>query len=220
MSGRRSAYGTPFHWDHAGHDVHMLVTPAIWALFVAVALRPPFRHGPLGFAVFVMTMTFTGIPLLILALFIVPMGVTVRPGGLACVPGHGAVGITDATGSQAVSGWGVAAGDRGAVEVFQSCRQCAQCSAGDYRRCVRHGIGDMYGFVAVDRPPGLWGGYAMALSWRVEVSVIQKTTRLTKFTECRSKRPPACLVPLCKKSPPPILDRVSSAAASATDSEG
>lgn len=61
----------------------MLVTPAIWALFVAVALRPPFRHGPLGFAVFVMTMTFNEIPLLMLALFIVSMGLTGRPDGLA-----------------------------------------------------------------------------------------------------------------------------------------
>ena len=34
------------------------------------------------------------------------------------------------------------------------------CLAGEYRRCERHGIADMYGFVPVDRAPGLWGGYA------------------------------------------------------------
>ena len=34
------------------------------------------------------------------------------------------------------------------------------CGAGEYRRCGRHGIGDMYGFVAVSTPPALWGGYA------------------------------------------------------------
>ena len=34
------------------------------------------------------------------------------------------------------------------------------CRAGEYRRCARHGMRDMYGFIAVDRAPGLWGGYA------------------------------------------------------------
>ena len=47
-----------------------------------------------------------------------------------------------------------------AVEVFQSCRECPPCRAGEYRRCVRHGLGDMYGFIPVERAPGLWGGYA------------------------------------------------------------
>jgi alcohol dehydrogenase len=47
-----------------------------------------------------------------------------------------------------------------AVEVFQSCRTCQRCAAGDYRHCSRHGIGDSYGFVPADRDPGLWGGYS------------------------------------------------------------
>jgi alcohol dehydrogenase len=47
-----------------------------------------------------------------------------------------------------------------AVEVFQSRRACAACRAGEYRRCESHGLADMYGFIAVDRAPGLWGGYA------------------------------------------------------------
>jgi alcohol dehydrogenase len=54
----------------------------------------------------------------------------------------------------------VAAGDRVAVEVFQSCRACPACRAREYRRCARHGLADMYGFLSVDREPGLWGGYA------------------------------------------------------------
>jgi alcohol dehydrogenase len=54
----------------------------------------------------------------------------------------------------------VSVGDLVAVEVFQSCRQCANCLGGEYRRCERHGLADMYGFVPVDRAPGLWGGYA------------------------------------------------------------
>ena len=81
-------------------------------------------------------------------------------GGFAFVPGHETVGILEAVGDAAARRWGVAAGDRVAVEVFQSCRNCARCSGGEYRRCVRHGIGDMYGFIPADRAPGLWGGYA------------------------------------------------------------
>lgn len=81
-------------------------------------------------------------------------------GGFAFVPGHEAVGVLEVVGPGAARRWGVRAGDRVAVEVFQSCRQCANCLAGEYRRCRRHGLADMYGFISVDREPGLWGGYA------------------------------------------------------------
>ncbi len=76
------------------------------------------------------------------------------------MPGHESVGVIEAVGAAAAERWGVAVGDRVAVEVFQSCRACDRC----LRRRVpalrppRHG--DMYGFIAVDRAPGLWGGYA------------------------------------------------------------
>jgi alcohol dehydrogenase len=80
--------------------------------------------------------------------------------GYAFVPGHEAVGVIEAIGPGAAARFGVAAGDRVAVEVFLSCRACDACRAGAYRRCVRHGLRDMYGFVPVDRAPGLWGGYA------------------------------------------------------------
>jgi alcohol dehydrogenase len=81
-------------------------------------------------------------------------------GGFAFVPGHEVVGVLEEVGPRAAQRWGVGVGDRVAVEVFQSCRDCAACRAGEYRRCERHGLRDMYGFVPVDRPPGLWGGYA------------------------------------------------------------
>jgi alcohol dehydrogenase len=80
--------------------------------------------------------------------------------GYPFVPGHETVGTIEAIGPAAAQRFGVAAGDRVAVEVFQSCRTCARCRDGDYRRCERHGIRDMYGFIPVDRPPGLWGGFA------------------------------------------------------------
>src|SRR5262249_25789429 len=82
------------------------------------------------------------------------------PGGFAFVPGHETIGVIEAIGAGAASRWGVACGDRVAVEVFQSCRVCDACRAGAYQRCERHGLGDMYGYIPVDRPPGLWGGYA------------------------------------------------------------
>jgi alcohol dehydrogenase len=80
--------------------------------------------------------------------------------GFAFVPGHETVGVIDKVGPAAAERWEVTEGDRVAVAVFQSCRACDNCRAGRYRQCVRHGIRDMYGFVPVETPPSLWGGYA------------------------------------------------------------
>jgi len=80
--------------------------------------------------------------------------------GFAFVPGHEAVGVIEAVGPRAAERWNVRAGDRVAIEVFLSCRDCDPCRAGEVRRCVRHGLADMYGMIPVDRAPGLWGGYA------------------------------------------------------------
>lgn len=82
------------------------------------------------------------------------------PAGYAFVPGHESVGTIEAIGSNAAERWGMAVGDRVAVEVFQSCRTCNACVSGMYRRCEHHGMRDMYGFIPVDKHPGLWGGYA------------------------------------------------------------
>ena len=87
----------------------------------------------------------------------------VLTGGFAFVPGHETVGVVEELGDGAAARWGVERGERVAVEVFQSCRECAACRAGEYRRCVRHGLADMYGFVPVERFPGLWGGYSELL---------------------------------------------------------
>ncbi|HLI52754.1 MAG TPA: alcohol dehydrogenase catalytic domain-containing protein [Acidimicrobiales bacterium] len=80
--------------------------------------------------------------------------------GYPFVPGHETVGTIVSAGRNAVARWGVEVGQRVAVEVFQSCRSCGHCRAGAYRRCERHGITDMYGFVPLEKAPGLWGGYA------------------------------------------------------------
>ena len=83
--------------------------------------------------------------------------------GFPFIPGHESVGFIEAIGDEAAKEWGVHAGDLVAVEVFQSCRTCGQCARGNYRHCERHGVGDSYGFIPVDRHPGLWGGYAQYL---------------------------------------------------------
>jgi alcohol dehydrogenase len=87
-------------------------------------------------------------------------GALPQPRGRPFVPGHESVGVIEAVGDGAAQRWGVSVGDRVAVEVFLSCGSCPPCAEGAYRRCQRHGLADMYGYVAVDRPPGLWGGYA------------------------------------------------------------
>lgn len=76
------------------------------------------------------------------------------------IPGHEAVGVIEEIGPAAEERWGVSRGQRVAVEVFQSCRDCDACRSGAYRRCERNGLATMYGFVSVDVAPGLWGGYA------------------------------------------------------------
>src|SRR4051812_3941177 len=82
------------------------------------------------------------------------------PGPGAFIPGHETVGIIERIGSSAATRWGATEGQRVAVEVFQSCRTCDACLRGEYRRCAKHGIATMYGFVSVDAAPALWGGYA------------------------------------------------------------
>jgi alcohol dehydrogenase len=85
------------------------------------------------------------------------------PAPYGFIPGHEVVGIVEDAGDTALERWGVDIGDRVAVEVFMSCRSCPACEAGTYRRCVNHGLADMYGFIDVDKTPGLWGGYATHL---------------------------------------------------------
>jgi alcohol dehydrogenase len=81
------------------------------------------------------------------------------PAGFAFVPGHETIGVVEQVGARAAERWEVAPGDRVAVEVFLSCRRCPACRGGEYRHCEEHGLGHMYGFRPIDRPPGIWGGY-------------------------------------------------------------
>ncbi|MBI2169672.1 MAG: alcohol dehydrogenase catalytic domain-containing protein [Actinobacteria bacterium] len=82
------------------------------------------------------------------------------PGPGAFVPGHETVGIVERAGPRAAARWGVSEGDRVALDIFQSCRECDRCATGDYRGCRKHGFRDSYGFVSLGVEPGLWGGYS------------------------------------------------------------
>ncbi len=84
----------------------------------------------------------------------------VVPSPFPVIPGHETVGVLDAVGAKAQARWKVKPGDRVAVEVFQSCRQCRKCLGGDYRKCEKHGLADMYGFITAKKAPSLWGGYS------------------------------------------------------------
>src|SRR4051812_49452739 len=44
------------------------------------------------------------------------------------IPGHETVGVITEIGDAAARRWNVSVGDRVAVEVFQSCRECATCA--------------------------------------------------------------------------------------------
>ncbi len=79
------------------------------------------------------------------------------------IPGHEVIGTIERVGPRASERWGVQEGDRVAVEVFQSCRECDACRSGLYRRCERNGMATMVGFVDAGRAPSLWGGYATHL---------------------------------------------------------
>jgi alcohol dehydrogenase len=82
------------------------------------------------------------------------------PLGFAFIPGHETVGVIDAIGDAARDAWRVDVGDRVAVEPLRSCQACDACRAGAYGRCSTYGLADGYGMIALDRDPGLWGGYA------------------------------------------------------------
>ena len=76
------------------------------------------------------------------------------------IPGHEPVGTLVEIGETAARRWGVAQGDRVAVEALLPCGFCRQCRGGQYRLCSgRRGLSG-YGYLGIESPPGLWGGYS------------------------------------------------------------
>jgi alcohol dehydrogenase len=92
--------------------------------------------------------------------------------GYPFVPGHEIVGVIEQIGARAATRLDVAVGDRVAVEIFRACRACEHCRAREFRHCREHGLRDSYGFVGVDEPPGLWGGYATHLHLDADALVL------------------------------------------------
>jgi threonine dehydrogenase-like Zn-dependent dehydrogenase len=84
-------------------------------------------------------------------------GHLVREGMFPLIPGHEPLGIVEEIGGRAAERWGVAPGDRVAVEILRPCRACDYCLTGRYMSCPnRDGA---YGMTPLSREPGLWGGF-------------------------------------------------------------
>ncbi len=73
--------------------------------------------------------------------------------------GHEIIGRVMELGDGAAEHFGLAVGDRVALEEVIPCGRCALCLSGRYRYC-RH---RRYGATPLSVAPGLWGGYAEAI---------------------------------------------------------
>jgi threonine dehydrogenase-like Zn-dependent dehydrogenase len=71
--------------------------------------------------------------------------------------GHEPLGVIEAIGSEASRRWGVKVGDRVAVRSQYRCGRCQACRDGKGEPCPYRGG---FGSTSLERPPGLWGGYA------------------------------------------------------------
>ena len=79
-----------------------------------------------------------------------------EPDRFPLMMGHEVVGRIAQIGELAASRWGVKKGDRVVVEHLFGCGYCRMCLIGEYRFCKEH---RGYGFMKIDEPPYLWGGY-------------------------------------------------------------
>lgn len=87
--------------------------------------------------------------------------------GRNVVLGHENVGRIVAVDPEWEHRWGLAVGDRVAVEEFVPCGRCALCREGSYHLCGatdwRRGDSLRYGRTATEVWPGLWGGFSQYL---------------------------------------------------------
>lgn len=76
---------------------------------------------------------------------------------LPLIPGHEPLGRIAAIGKRAAKRWGVAEGDRVAVETLLPCNTCRRCRTGAYQLCAQRRV---YSYIPLAVTPGLWGAYA------------------------------------------------------------
>ena len=76
---------------------------------------------------------------------------------LPLIPGHEPLGRIAAIGKRAAQRWGVAEGDRVAVETLLPCNACRRCRTGAYQLCAQRRV---YSYIPLAVAPGLWGAYA------------------------------------------------------------
>lgn len=74
------------------------------------------------------------------------------------IPGHEPLGIIEEVGERAAQRWGVAPGDRVALEIIVPCRSCQRCLTGRYQSCRNRTVA--HGVTPLRVAPGLWGGLA------------------------------------------------------------
>jgi len=72
------------------------------------------------------------------------------------VPGHEPVGRVAEIGPEAAAAFGLAVGDRVAVETYVACNVCANCVRGLRKFCAQRFI---YGYTPTTVGCGLWGGF-------------------------------------------------------------
>ena len=74
------------------------------------------------------------------------------------IRGHEPLGIIEEVGERAAKRWGVKKGDRVAVEIVYSCRNCDLCLTGQYMFCRQGRF--LHGYTPLETEPGIWGGNA------------------------------------------------------------
>ena len=94
-----------------------------------------------------------------------PMYQSEKPGPR--ILGHEMVGTIEKLGDIAREKWGVAEGDRVALEEYLPCGHCEYCQGGEIRSCLETdaflATNFRYGSTPITRAPSLWGGYSQYL---------------------------------------------------------